>query len=240
MRGFLLSTAAALALAACGQSGSEPAEAATAAPASDTAAEASTPSAATTAAAAPDNAAAEAVDLSAAASGVYTTDAKHRHLIFNYGHQGYSVSYVRWRDWTGELNWNAEKPEESSIAVKINATEPDSGVDEFDDHLRGENFFDVANHPEITFNGTSLERTGDNTGRMTGDLTIKGVTKPVTLDVTINKAAFEERANAYKLGFSAKGEIIRSEFGLDYAVPFVDDKVNLIIEAEFLSPKAAE
>lgn len=230
MRGLLLSTAAVLALAACSK------------PATEKATAAETPAAETPAAdtAAAPAAASEAVDLSAAASGLYTPDVKHHHLIFNYKHQGYSVSYVRWREWTADLNWNAENPEASTIAVRINADKVDSGVDEFDGHLRGENFFDTANYPEITFNSTSLVRTGDNTGKMTGDLTIKDVTKPVTLDVTINKAAFEERAGAYKLGFSGKGTITRSEFGLDYAVPFVDDQVNLIIEAEFLSPKAAE
>ncbi len=181
-----------------------------------------------------------AVDLAAARSGKYTTDPKHHHILFKYRHQGYSTSYVRWRDWTGELDWNAENPEASSIVVTINADKVDSGVDEFDGHLRGENFFNTASNPTIMFKSASLSRTGTNTGKMAGDLTIKGVTKPLTLDVTINKAAFEERGNMYKLGFSGKGVVNRSEFGMDYAIPFVSDEVTIIVEAEFLSPKASE
>jgi polyisoprenoid-binding protein YceI len=220
-------------LAACGA----PESATT--PAGEGAAEA--PSAADTGAATEAPAAAsEAVDLAAAASGVYTPDPQHRHLLFHYKHQGYSVSYVRWRDWTAELNWNAENPEASTISVTINAEEVDSGVDEFDGHLRDAQFFDVANHPEITFKSASLDRTGDNAGSMTGDLTIKGVTKPVTLNVVLNKAGFDERRGNYKLGFSAQGSLKRSDFGLDAYVPFVDDEVQLIIEAEFVSPKATD
>jgi polyisoprenoid-binding protein YceI len=71
---------------------------------------------------------------------------------------------------------------------------------------------------------------------MTGDLTILGETRPVTLDVTINKAAFEQRGNKHKLGFSAHGAIKRSDFGVSYAVPFVGDEVRIIIEAEFEKP----
>lgn len=221
----------ALALAACGK----PAVEEGAAPGAGAAAAESAPAEE----AAPPAEEAAPADLSAARSGLYTPDPHHHHLLFNYAHQGYSVSWVRWRDWTGELNWNAEDPEASTIAVTIDARGVDSGVDEFDGHLMGESFFDAANHPTIAFTSTSLERTGPNAGKMTGDLTIKGVTKPVTLDVVLNKAGFDERANAYRLGFSAKGEVNRSDFGLDLYAPFVSNEVNLVIESEFMSPAEA-
>lgn len=179
------------------------------------------------------------IDLKAAKSGVYTPDAAHRHILFNYVHQGYSTSYVRWREWTGELNWNAEQPEKSTVSVTIDAAKVDSGVDVFDGHLKGEKFFDTAKHPTIAFASTSFKKKGPNTGAMTGDLTIKGVKKPVTLDVTINKAGFEQRGNIYKVGFSARGLVKRSDWGMDFAVPIVGDEVTIIIEAEWQAPAAA-
>lgn len=183
-----------------------------------------------------DAASAVKVDPATTPSGVYKPDPVHRHLYFSYMHQGYSVSWVRWRDWTGELNWNAESPEKSSVNVAIDATKIDTGFEVFDGHMKSEKFFDVANHPAITFASTSVKQKGANKGLITGDLTIKGVTKPVTLDVTFNKGAFEERAKAPKLGFSGKTTLKRSDWGLDAAIPFVGDEVTVIVEAEFYGP----
>lgn len=175
-----------------------------------------------------------------AISGEYQTDPEHRYITFNYVHQGYSKPYLRWRDWDATLDWNAADPAASSVVVTIDANSIDSGVDRFDGHLRSDDFFDVENHPEITFKSTDLNVTGDDTGTMTGDLTVKGITKPVTLDVKLNRSAFEERAGAYKIGFSATGVVKRSDFDVDAYTPFVSDDVNLNIEAEFVMPVEQE
>jgi len=179
---------------------------------------------------------ASAPEASAAISGTYQADPGHRYITFSYLHQGYSRPFLRWRDWDATLEWDADDPTASSVSVTIDANSIDSGVDEFDGHLKGDKFFDTANHPEITFVSTSLTKTGDNTGTLTGDLTIKGNTKPVTLDVTLNRAAFEDRGQVYKIGFSATGAVKRSDFGVDAYVPFVGDEVSLVIETEFLNP----
>ena len=171
-----------------------------------------------------------------AISGVYTSEATHRYISFSYLHQGLSRPILRWRDWDATLNWNAEDPEKSTVEVTIDANSIDSGVDEFDGHLRGDTFFDVANHPTITFVSTSLTRSGEHAGTMTGDLTIKGNTKPVTLDVKYNDGRFNERGNNYKIGFSAKGTVKRSDFGVDAYTPFVGDDVEVIIDVEFEMP----
>lgn len=170
---------------------------------------------------------------SAAISGEYKADQKHRYITFHYLHQGYSRPFLRWRDWDATLNWNAEDATASSVSVTIDASSIDSGVDEFDGHLRGDKFFDVENHPVITFESTSLTTTDENTGTMTGDLTIKGITKPVTLNVTMNRASFSDRNKLYKIGFSAKGTVKRSDFGVDLYAPVVSDEVDLVIETEF-------
>lgn len=171
-----------------------------------------------------------------APSGVYKPDPNHRYISFSYFHQGFSRPSVRWDEWDAALNWDAETPENSSVSVVIQADSVNSGVVEFDGHLKGEQFFDVQNHPQITFESTAVARTGENTGNITGDLTIKGVTRPVTLDAKFNKAAYLESGDAYKMGFSASTTVKRSDFGMDYAIPAVTDEVRIEIEAEFVMP----
>lgn len=205
-RTLLLCMGAALAIAACGQSANGQ-----------------------------DDAAAEKVVFDAP-SGEYTPDPNHHYIFFTYSHFDYSHPHVRWRVWDATLNWNAENPEASTVEVVIEADSVDSGVDVFDGHLKGERFFDTENHPEITFVSTNVTRTGENTGTITGDLTIKGITKPVTLDVTFNKAGYEERGDRYKIGFSATTTVKRSDFGMDYLVPAVSDEVDIKIESEFIMP----
>jgi len=173
---------------------------------------------------------------SEAVSGTYKAEPTHRYITFSYSHMGYSNPWLRWRDWDAILEWNAEDPSASSISVVIDTASIDSGVDVFDGHLKSDLFFDVENHSQITFASTGLAAIDDKTGTMTGDLTIMDVTKPVTLDVVFNNAGFSERDGIYKLGFSAKTSVNRSDFGLDYAVPYVSDKVDITIEAEFIMP----
>jgi len=176
-------------------------------------------------------------EVSATLPGVYKSDGSHAYITFSYDHQGYSRPWLRWRSWTGDLTWNPSAPEQSSIAVVIDAASIDSGVDKFDEHLKSPDFFDVASNPQITFASTGVSITGAATATVAGDLTIKGKSKPVTLDVRINRAADDDFAKAYKVGFSGKTAIKRSDFGVDKYVPFVGDDVEIIIEAEFVLPK---
>lgn len=180
------------------------------------------------------------VDPSVAPSGSYHNDPRHAYIMFSYDHMGMSRPHVRWRKWSGELDWDAEDPAASSVYVTIDAASVDSGVDEFDGHLRGEGFFDVAGHPEITFESTSIERTGPNTGKISGDLTIKGVTAPVVLDAVINGATDDAQGGVYKLGFSATTTVKRSEFGITAYVPLVSDEVEISIESEFIMQNDGE
>ncbi|MBY0423774.1 MAG: YceI family protein [Parvularculaceae bacterium] len=181
-----------------------------------------------------------AVDLMGAAAGSYVSEAGHRYISFSYDHQGLSYPHLRWRDWTGALQWNPKDPTKSSIKVDIVTASIDTGVDKFDEHMKSADLFDVANFPSATFVSTKIERTGDTTGKITGELTIKGVTKPVVLDARINGAKFapnraDPTKGKYKLGFSATTAIKRSDFNMGYAVPFVGDDVSIVIEAEFES-----
>lgn len=176
-------------------------------------------------------------DASAAPTGVYKNDPGHSYIAFSYNHMGYSNPIARWGSWTADLNWNSEDPAQSSIAATIDAASIDTGVAELDDHLRSPDFFEVEKFPTISFASTSLEVTGSDAARLIGDLTIKGVTKPVAFDVKINKAADDDFAKAYKIGFSAKGMIKRSDFGVDLYTPMVGDDISFTIEVEFIQPK---
>lgn len=173
-------------------------------------------------------------------SGSYGVDKTHGYISFSYNHQGYSKPLLRWRDWDSTIIWDADNPASSVVTVSINAASIDSGVDVFDGHLRGDKFFDVEVHPEISFVSTAITPATGTTGTMTGDLTIKGVTKPLILDVTFNKQGFYERGNSNKIGFSATGTLVRSDWGLGMFSPVVSDEVDLVIETEYLQPVVAE
>lgn len=179
---------------------------------------------------------AAAQTLADAPAGDYTIDKTHGYITFTYNHQGYSTPFLRWRDWDSTVTLDPANPSNSSVSVTIDASKVDSGVDSWDEHLVGERFFDVANHPTITFASTTLNLDAEGNGTMVGDLTIKGQTKPVTLDVTFNKSGLNRRGGGQILGFSGRGEVMRSDWGLDVAVPFVSDEVQIIIEAEYNKP----
>ena len=102
-----------------------------------------------------------------------------------------------------------------------------------DDELRGEKFFDVGNNPQITFSSTGYEETSESGGKLTGDLTVLGISKSITLDVTINSASMNPQNRREMIGFSATGTVNRSEFGMDSLVPMVGDELSLVVQVEF-------
>lgn len=175
-----------------------------------------------------------------APSGEYLIDKGHAYIVFAYTHQGYSKPLLRWRDWDSTLTWDNDAPENSSVTVDIKTAKVDTGVDIFDEHLQAARWFDAATYPDINFKSTSLTQLSGTTGTMTGDLTMKGVTKPVTLDVTFNKAGFNGRSNSHKLGFSATGALNRSDWGMGGGVPAISDNVDLTIEVEYEMEKVEE
>ena len=121
-------------------------------------------------------------------SGAYALDKSHGYITFTYDHLGFSTPHVSFRNFDVALKLDSANIENSKVDVFIDATSVDSRIDVFNGHLNGENFFDTANHPEITFVGTEIKSTGDNSFDITGDLTIKGITNSVILNATIQKA----------------------------------------------------
>ena len=168
-----------------------------------------------------------------APAGTYVEDDGHAYVTFSYDHQGYSAPQVRFNDFAIELGYDPENVEASTIAATIEVASIDTGVEKLDNHLKSADFFEVETWPRITFTSTELTQLTPTTGTMTGDLTIKGVTKPVTLDVTLNKVG-AGRDGTPKMGISARGMFLRSDYGVDFLVPMVGDEVNVVIELEMV------
>lgn len=174
-------------------------------------------------------------DLSEVPSGKYALDNSHGYITFTYNHLGFSNPRVGFNRFDTTLDLDSDNPENSTVKVTIDATSIDSRVAEFNEHLNGADFFNTAEFPSITFTSTQVEATGDGTFNVTGDLTILGKTKPVTLATTINKAGNHPLQNVPTVGVSASTRLMRSDWGLDAYVPAVSDEVELSIEVELLS-----
>ncbi|MEO0997980.1 MAG: YceI family protein, partial [Pseudomonadota bacterium] len=168
--------------------------------------------------------------------GEYGLDDTHAYITFSYSHLGFSNPHVGFNRFDAALNLNPDDLTQSGLEVTIDAASIDSRVAEFDEHLNGGDYFDTAAFPEIRFESTRVSGDAETGLKVTGDLTIKDTTRPVTLDVTLNKAGNNPISKAPTLGFSARGSLKRSEFGLGAYAPAVSDEVDIIIEAEFVQP----
>ncbi|MEJ2275636.1 MAG: YceI family protein [Woeseiaceae bacterium] len=174
-------------------------------------------------------------DLADVPSGKYTLDDTHGYITFTYSHLGFSNPRVGFNSFDTVLELDSRNPENSKVRVSIDASSIDSRVAEFNEHLNGSDFFNTAEYPQITFTSTRIEPKGANRFDVTGDLTILGTTKPVTLAATINKAANHPMRNVPTVGVSASTRLMRSNWGLDAYVPAVSDEVELSIEVELLA-----
>ncbi len=166
-------------------------------------------------------------------SGVYAIDRLHTYLSFSYLHQGLSYPLLRATDVMGELQYDGDDMTNSKIDVAVAANSIRTHVAHFDDELASRKFFNADRYPHITFTTDRYEPTGEDEGILHGDVTIRGITKPVELTVTFNDGFVHPVLEVPVLGFSATGSLSRSDFGLDRFVPVVSDTVVLNIEIEF-------
>ena len=168
----------------------------------------------------------------AQASESYQLDPNHTNILWHASHFGFSSPSGRFGIKDGKLSLDDQKPENSVIDVTIDTTSLVTGIDKFNEHLKSKDFLDAEKYPTAEFKSTKVEKTGDNTAKVTGDLTLHGVTKPVTLDVTLNKEGEHPMTHKKAAGFSASATIKRSDFGITMGVPNVSDDVEINIEAE--------
>jgi polyisoprenoid-binding protein YceI len=149
-------------------------------------------------------------------------------------HLGLSVQTQQLRTVSGELLLDAADLTKSSVDVTIDMNSIDTGVAKFDEHIKSKDFFDTAQFPTATFKSTAVAAAGEGKLKVTGDLTLHGVTKPVVLDVTVNKLGEHPMAKKPAAGFNATTKVLRSDFGLGGYVPAVGDEVTISIASEFL------
>lgn len=186
-----------------------------------------------------------------APAGEYALDKTHASVVFRVSHLGLSNYTARFTGLDGKLTFDPAAPERMSVRATIDpkSIETDFPLPEpdFDGELAGPNWLDAGKHPAITFVSTRVEPTGPATARVTGDLTMRGVTKPVVLEATFNGgyAGMDMDPAGSRIGFSAKGALKRSDFGVSYGIPApgttmgVSDNVDVLIEAEFTRPRTA-
>ncbi|TVR99770.1 MAG: polyisoprenoid-binding protein [Rhodospirillales bacterium] len=162
----------------------------------------------------------------------YVFDKAHTRILFFVNHLGFSEMPGRFHEFDGGFTFDPDNPEASTLEVTIQTASVDMDHDGLNEHLRTDDFFDVANHPTMTFRSTDVEVTGENTGRITGDLTLLGVTRPVVMDVTFNKAGPHPVNDNFIAGFSGTASLSRSDFGMTYLVPAIGDTVDIRLSVE--------
>lgn len=181
-------------------------------------------------------AAALGLGLSSPALADFVLDKSHAHIRFSVDHLGFSAVHGQFREFDAEIDFDPERVEETKVRFTIQAASVDTFWEARDEHIRGADFFDVANHPEITFVSTSVTPTGAETAEITGDLTLRGVTREVTFDAKLNKLApspFDPSKTV--AGFTVSGEIDRTLWDVSYAAPAVGQIVPIEVDLELVS-----
>jgi polyisoprenoid-binding protein YceI len=170
----------------------------------------------------------------------YDLDPNHTRIDFSWTHFGFSHPMGRFDRFEGDFRFDPADPTQSSVTVTIPVDSIDTGVAKLDTHLKTDEFFDVARYPTATFKSTRVERSGEHGLKVTGDLTLHGVTKPLVLDVVINKVGQHPMAGRAAAGFDASATIKRSDFGISNYVPNVSDEITLSISTEAMVPAAGQ
>jgi len=178
-------------------------------------------------------AATSAASFSAVAAGVtYKLDPQHTNVIASWSHFGFSNPSANFGEASGTLVYDAAAPEKSSVEVTLPLRGLESFVPALDEHLKRADFFDTAKFPAVTYRSTSVQAVGIGMLEVNGTLTIKGVSKPVTLSVRLNNAGVHPMTKLDTIGFDATATIKRSDFGMGLYAPAVSDEISLRITTE--------
>lgn len=169
---------------------------------------------------------------SANAADTYKFDPHHTSVVWTANHFGFSNPSGKFSEVEGDLVLDEKNPAKSQVNVTVKMINLFTGYANFDNHLKSADFFNIEKFTTATFVSKKVTITGKNTAKIAGDLTLVGVTKPITLNAKLNKIDVSPISQKRTAGFTATAVIKRSDFGIDYAVPSVGDYVKLLIEAE--------
>jgi polyisoprenoid-binding protein YceI len=165
-------------------------------------------------------------------AGTYAVDSHHTQILFQVNHLGFNSYYGIFGGGTGSLTLDPAKPATASVSIEIPINLMVTTSNELNTHLKTPDFFDAAKFPTATFKSTSVAVDGAK-AKITGNLTLKGVTKPVVLDAWFTGAGLGPMNKAETVGFEATTTVKRSDFGISYGVPLVSDEVPLKITVAF-------
>ncbi len=164
----------------------------------------------------------------------YTVDSSHTFPRFSYSHFGYSTQQSSFKKTTGTVVFDAQA-KTGSVDIRIDMTSVNTGFDVFNGHIQGADFLDTAQFPTATFQSTKVIFDGDKPQRIDGNLTIKGVTKPVSLSVTSFQSMPHPMMKKPAIGANAFTTIKRSDFGAGKYAPYVGDEVRIDIALEAIA-----
>ncbi len=165
-------------------------------------------------------------------AGTYAVDPNHTQVTWTLNHMGFSMLSGQFGAQGGTLTIDPAKPAAAKLDVTFAIDRLSVTAEPFSHHLKSKDFFDAATYPTARFVSTGIIASG-NTARITGNLTIKNVTKPVTIAATFVGAGNNPMNKKLNFGFRGTAQIKRSDFGLGYAAPVVADTVDLVINAAF-------
>ncbi|HAT2010254.1 TPA: YceI family protein [Legionella pneumophila] len=160
-----------------------------------------------------------------------TLDNQHTYVLWKVKHLGFSTQAGKWYA-SGQLILDKDNPQQSKVNVTIKVDDIVTGIPELDKHLKGKLFFDTKQFPTATFASNRVEVMGKNKAKVYGMLTLHGVTKPIILNVILNKAGINLLNDRETAGFSATTSLKRSDYGIKALIPEVGDDVEIEIEAE--------
>jgi polyisoprenoid-binding protein YceI len=172
-----------------------------------------------------------------AAPVTYKLDPGHTMVLFSWNHFGYSNPTADLGLGEGTLVFDEQHPANSSVEVTLPLARLDTHVPALDEHLKKPDFLNADQYPVVTFKSTEVQPLGGNKFKVTGNLTVHGVTKPVVLDATLNKVGPHPMTKAPSIGFDATASIKRSDFGVGAYVPNVSDELSIRITTEGSVPK---
>ncbi|CAM1000150.1 Lipid/polyisoprenoid-binding YceI-like domain-containing protein [Rhodanobacter sp. Root179] len=172
-----------------------------------------------------------------AAPVTYQLDPSHTMVLFSWNHFGYSNPTADLGLGEGTVVFDEQHPANSSVEVTLPLARLDTHVAALDEHLKKPDFLDADKYPVVTFKSTAVQPLGGNKFKVTGNLTVHGVTRPVVLDATLNKIGPHPMSKAPSIGFDATASIKRSDFGVGAYVPNVSDELSIRITTEGSVPK---
>lgn len=166
-------------------------------------------------------------------AGTYAVDPNHTQVLFSVSHIGFSTYTGVFSQASGELSLDPEAAGKSTLKVSVPVASVQTTSAKLDEELKGAQWLDAAQFPAMTFVSTKVTPDGKGKAKVTGDLTLHGVTKPETLDVSFIGAGMNPISKKYTVGFEAKGDVKRSDFGVKTYVPMIGDILHLSIAGAF-------